>query len=133
MALDHLPRFALHPRHWLKLGVSAAAAWLPRTVFVRNPRRKTCALPSPKSRMIERGTMPVPDSMAREKRQSQPARHAECRTLEHLQFKGKLGRCNSFQGTGTSHKGNRLTWALHHRLAALRAGTGRDAGRNKLS
>ena len=35
--------------------------------------------------------------------------------LSSIYNSGKLGRCNSFQGTGTNHKGNRLTWALHHR------------------
>lgn len=30
--------------------------------------------------------------------------------------KESSGSCNSFQGTGTNHMGNRLTWALHHRL-----------------
>jgi hypothetical protein len=37
-----------------------------------------------------------------------PGPYVELSSIYH--FKGKLARCNGFQGMGTDNKGNRLTW-----------------------
>ena len=129
MALDDLAGLASHRRHWLKLGISAAAACGPWCAI---RTANLCPSRPPSHGSSNGGPRPYPIPwLDKNGNHNQPAMaNVE---LSSIYNSKELGCCNCFPSTGTDKKGNRLTWCSPTTEYCCRAGTGRHAGRNKLS
>lgn len=133
MALDHLLRFALHPRHWLKLGVSAAAAWLPRRSWRAILAANLCP-PGPQTTHDRTGDHARTRFHGLTKTAittSSPCRMSNSRAFT---IQRKARALQQLPGHGHESYGQPADLgAPPPTTAAWRVGTGRDAGRNKLS
>lgn len=112
MARDHVSRFELDRRRWLKLGVtSAVAASLPGGFPRAQSAQQECAPLIPQNHEPSNGgpcPYPIP-WLDKNGNHNQPAApNVELSSIYH--FKGKLARCSGFHGMGSDNHGNRLAW-----------------------
>lgn len=112
MAGDHVSRFELDRRRWLKLGVtSAVTASLPGSLLLAHSAQQNCPPPIPHNHEPSNGgpcPYPIP-WLDKNGNHNQPAGpNLEPSHIYH--FKGRVARCSTFTGVGTNNQGNRIAF-----------------------
>lgn len=112
MAGDHVSRFELDRRRWLKLGAtSAVTASLPGSLLVAHSAQQNCPPPIPHNHEPSNGgpcPYPIP-WLDKNGNHNQPAGpNLEPSHIYH--FKGRVARCSTFTGVGTNNQGNRIAF-----------------------
>ena len=112
MAGDHVSRFELDRRHWLKLGVtSAVTASLPGSLLLAHSAQQNCPPPILHNHEPSNGgrcPYPIP-WLDKNGNHNQPAGpNLEPSHIYH--FKGRVARCSTFTGMGTDNHGNRIAF-----------------------